>query len=77
MKGFGSVVDENEVFRIVDVVLFLVLLELDWYLLKGLNKGGVVWVEFYDLVDKGVDCFDWVVDLLELYYWLFVLSWLY
>lgn len=77
MKGFGSVADENEVFRTVDAALLLVLLELDRHSPKGLNKGGAVRAELYDLVDKGVDCFDRAVDLLESYHRLFVLSRLY
>ncbi|KAK0392108.1 hypothetical protein NLU13_1606 [Sarocladium strictum] len=77
MKGFGSVADENEVFRTVDAALLVVLLELDQHSPKGLNKGGAVRTELYDLVDKGVDCFDRAADLLESYHRLFVLSRLY
>lgn len=77
MKGFGSVPDENEVSRTVDAALLLVLLELDQHAPKGLNKGGAVRVELNDLVDRGIECFDRAVDLLESYHRLFVLSRLY
>lgn len=76
-KGFGSVADEQEVFRTVDAALLLILLEMDQHSPKGLGKGGTVRSELYDLVDKGVDCFDRAVDLLESYHRLFVLSRLY
>ncbi|KAF4468178.1 TGF beta receptor associated 1 [Fusarium albosuccineum] len=76
-KGFGSVADEREVFHTVDAALLLVLLEIDQRSPKGLGKGGVVRSELYEVVDKGVDCFDRAVDLLESYQRLFVLSRLY
>ncbi len=38
-KGFGSVPDENEVFRTVDAALLAVLLELDQHSSPGLAKG--------------------------------------
>ncbi|KAI5458409.1 hypothetical protein BGZ63DRAFT_406834 [Mariannaea sp. PMI_226] len=76
-KGFGSVADEQEVFRTVDAALLLVLLEIDQHSPKGLGKGGTVRSELYEVVDKGVDCFDRAVDLLESYRRLFVLSRLY
>ncbi|RBQ74972.1 hypothetical protein FVER14953_07380 [Fusarium verticillioides] len=76
-KGFGSVADEREVFHTVDAALLLVLLEIDQHSPKGLGKGGVVRSELYEIVDKGVDCFDRAVDLLESYHRLFVLSRLY
>lgn len=77
MKGFGSVSVENQVFRTVDAALLLVLLELDQLSPKGMNKGGAVRTELYELVDKGVDCFDRAIDLLQSYHRLFVLSRLY
>ncbi|PHH91706.1 hypothetical protein CDD83_10554 [Cordyceps sp. RAO-2017] len=77
MKGFGSVADESEVFRTVDAALLTVLLELDRHLPKGLGKGGAVRNELNDLVDRGVDCFERAVDLLESHHRLFVLSRLY
>ncbi|KAM0438934.1 hypothetical protein ACHAPT_001695 [Fusarium lateritium] len=76
-KGFGSVADEREVFHTVDAALLLVLLEIDQHSPKGLGKGGVVRSELYEVVDKGVDCFDRAVGLLESYRRLFVLSRLY
>lgn len=77
MKGFGSVADENEVFRTVDATLLIVLLELDQRTPRGLSKGGVVRSELNELVDKGVDCFERAVDILESYSRLFILSRLY
>lgn len=77
MKGFGSVADEHEVFNTVDAALLVVLLELDQHSPKGLNKGGAVRAELYKLVDKGVECFDRAVDILESYHRLYVLSRLY
>lgn len=76
-KGFGSVADEREVFRTVDAALLLVLVEIDQHSPKGLGKGGVVRSELYEVVDKGVDCFDRAVSLLESHHRLFVLSRLY
>lgn len=77
MKGFGSVPDENEVFRTVDAALLICLLELDRRSSQGLANGGAVRSELNELVDKGVDCFDRAVDILESYHRLFVLSRLY
>lgn len=77
MKGFASVADESEVFRTVDAALLTVLLELDRHAPKGLGKGGPVRSELNELVDRGVDCFDRAVDLLESYHRLFILSRLY
>ncbi|KAF9870819.1 hypothetical protein CkaCkLH20_11718 [Colletotrichum karsti] len=77
-KGFGSVADESEVFRTVDAALLLILLELDQNSPKGLaKKSSSVRSELYDVVDKGVDCFDRAAGLLETYHRLFVLSRLY
>jgi hypothetical protein len=76
MKGFGSVPDESEVFRTVDATLLIVLLELAQRT-QGTKIGGSVRSELNDLVDKGVDCFDRAVDILESYRRLFVLSRLY
>ena len=77
MKGFGSVSDEHEVFKTVDAALLLVLLELDQQAPKELGHSSAVRSELNELVDKGVDCFDRAVDLLESYHRLFVLSRLY
>ncbi|KAK5627321.1 hypothetical protein RRF57_003036 [Xylaria bambusicola] len=76
-KGFGSVPDENEVFRTVDAALLAVLLELDRYSPPGLAKTRSVRTELYELVDSGVDCFDRAETLIESYHRLFVLSRLY
>ncbi|KAF4582957.1 hypothetical protein GQ602_006101 [Ophiocordyceps camponoti-floridani] len=77
MKGFGSVADESQVFQTVDAALLTILLQLDQDSPKGLGKGGVVRSELNDVVDKGVECFDRAVDLLESYHRLFILSRLY
>ncbi|KAK8058694.1 hypothetical protein PG994_009142 [Apiospora phragmitis] len=76
-KGFGSVQDENEVFRTVDAALLAILLELDKKSPPGLPKGRTVRSELYELVDTGVDCFDRAETLIESYHRLFVLSRLY
>ncbi|KAI1853543.1 hypothetical protein JX266_001527 [Neoarthrinium moseri] len=76
-KGFGSIPDENEVFRTVDAALLAVLLELDQHSPPGLAKGKSVRADLYDLVDNGVDCFDRAETLIESYHRLFVLSRLY
>lgn len=76
-KGFGSVANENEVFRSVDAALMVVLLELDRSSPPGLPKGKTVRGELYDLVDHGVDCFERAIALLESHHRLFVLSRLY
>ncbi|RDA89006.1 hypothetical protein CP532_0666 [Ophiocordyceps camponoti-leonardi (nom. inval.)] len=77
MKGFGSVADEKQVFRTVDAALLTVLLQLDQDSPKGLGKGGAVRSELNEVVDKGVECFDRAVDLLEAHRRLFILSRLY
>ncbi|KFA78099.1 hypothetical protein S40288_05685 [Stachybotrys chartarum IBT 40288] len=77
MKGFGSVSDETEVFRTVDAALLLVLLELDQDRPRGLGRGAQIRSELFEVADKGVDCFDRAVDLLESYHRLYVLSRLY
>ncbi|RCI14039.1 hypothetical protein L249_8193 [Ophiocordyceps polyrhachis-furcata BCC 54312] len=77
MKGFGSVADEKQVFRTVDAALLTVLLQLDQDSPKWLGKGGAVRSELNDVVDKGVECFDRAVDLLESHRRLFTLSRLY
>lgn len=77
MKGMPSISDESEVFRTVDAALLLVLLELDKESSKGASKGGMVRKDLNALVDKGVDCFERAVDLLERYHRLYILSRLY
>lgn len=76
-KGMASTANESEIFRTVDAALLVVLLELDKTSPQGLAKTGSVRSELYELVDKGVECFDRAVDLLESYHRLFVLSRLY
>lgn len=76
-KGFGSVADENEVFRSVDASLLVVLLQLDKQSPKGPARDGVLRSELHDLVDHGMDCFDRAVSILESYHRLFILSRLY
>ncbi|KAI1505869.1 hypothetical protein F5X99DRAFT_366377 [Biscogniauxia marginata] len=73
-KGFGSIADENEVFRTVDAALLAVLLELDQHSPPGIAKGRSIRAELYELVDTGVDCFDRAETLIESYHRLFVLS---
>ncbi|KAI1205938.1 uncharacterized protein F4807DRAFT_247349 [Annulohypoxylon truncatum] len=76
-KGFGSIPDENEVFRTVDAALLAVLLELDQHSNPGPAKARSVRAELYELVDTGVDCFNRAVTLVESYHRLYVLSRLY
>jgi hypothetical protein len=77
-KGFGSIANENEVFRSVDAALLIVLLELDKSTPPGSNPApGTVRAELYALVDKGVDSFESAVSHLEAYHRLYVLSRLY
>lgn len=76
-KGLASTGNEGEVFKTVDAALLVVLLELDKDTVPGVGKNGSIRSELYELVDKGVDCFDRAVDLLESYHRLFILSRLY
>jgi len=76
-KGFGSIANENEVFRSVDAALLVVLLELDKASPSGPVQGRSVRADLYDLVDNGVDCFERAISLLESHHRLFVLSRLY
>jgi hypothetical protein len=76
-KGFGSVANENEVFRSVDAALLIVLLQLDKTSPPGPPAKRSIRFELYDLVDNGVDCFERAISLLELHDRLFVLSRLY
>lgn len=76
-KGMASTANEGEIYRTVDAALLMVLLELDNNSPKGPAKSGSVRSELNELVDKGVDCFDRAVDLLESYHRLYVLSRLY
>ncbi|KAI1462443.1 hypothetical protein F4805DRAFT_134029 [Annulohypoxylon moriforme] len=76
-KGFGSIPDENEVFRTVDAALLAVLLELDQHSTPGPAKAKSVRADLYELVDTGVDCFNRAETLVESYHRLYVLSRLY
>lgn len=76
-KGFGSIANENEVFRSVDAALLVVLLLLDKASPSGPVQARSVRAELYELVDTGVDCFERAISLLESYHRLFVLSRLY
>jgi len=77
-KGFGSIADEHEVFQTVDAAFLQVLLILDQDSPRGLSRSAnSVRAELNELVDKGIDCFDRAVDLLEQHHRLYVLSRLY
>jgi vacuolar protein sorting-associated protein 3 len=76
-KGFGSVANENEVFRSVDAALLLVLLQLDKSAPQDPRKRKALRGELYDLVDHGVDCFERAITLLESHHRLYLLSRLY
>lgn len=76
-KGFGSVANENEVFRSVDAALLVVLLHLDKSSPRGPPKAKSLRTDLYDLVDHGVDCFERAIFLLESHHRLYVLSRLY
>lgn len=76
-KGFGSVANENEVFRSVDAALLRVLLQLDKSSPPGPPKPKSVRADLHALVDYGVDCFERAVSLLESHHRLFILSRLY
>jgi vacuolar protein sorting-associated protein 3 len=75
-KGFGSVADENEVFRSIDAALLVVLLQLDKISVKGPAKAKIR-SELNTLVDHGIDCFERAISILEAYHRLYVLSRLY
>jgi hypothetical protein len=76
-KGFGSVGNEQEIFRSVDAALLSVLLQLDKSSPPGHARGKSIRADLYDLVDHGVDCFDRAVSILESHNRLYVLSRLY
>lgn len=76
-KGFGSVANENEVFRSVDAALLIVLLQLDRSTPPGSPKGRTLRLELYELVDHGVDCFERAISILESHHRLYILSRLY
>jgi hypothetical protein len=76
-KGFGSIANENEVFRSVDAALLIVLLQLDRSSPPGPPRANSVRFDLYELVDRGVDCFERAISLLESHHRLFILSRLY
>ncbi|KAF7187629.1 Transforming growth factor-beta receptor-associated protein 1 [Pseudocercospora fuligena] len=76
-KGFGSVADEANVFRSVDAALIHVLLLLDQDTPRGPASAGSTRAELNDVVDRGVDCFDRAIELLEEHHRLYILSRLY
>ncbi|KAI5367774.1 Putative vacuolar sorting protein 39/Transforming growth factor beta receptor-associated domain 2 [Septoria linicola] len=76
-KGFGSVADEAHVFKTVDAALLHVLLLLDQNSPRGAALPGSIRTELYGVVDKGVDCYERAVELLEQHQRLYVLSRLY
>lgn len=76
-KGFGSIADETQVFHTVDAALLHVLLLLDSRSPSGPATPGSVRAELNDVVDRGVDCFDRAVALLETFHRLYILSRLY
>jgi len=73
-KGFGSIADETEVFQTVDAALLRILLIQDTGVTSRPSKPSPEKIELYALVDSGVDCFDRAIELLDQYYYLFVLS---
>lgn len=76
-KGFGSIANENEVFRSVDAALLVVLLHLDKSSPSGPAPLHTLRAELNELVDHGVDCFERAITLLESHHRLYVLSRLY
>lgn len=76
-KGFGSVADEDLVFKTVDAALLYVLLLLDRKSPRGSAAHGSLRAELYKVVDGGVYCFDRAVQLFEQFQRLYVLSRLY
>lgn len=76
-KGFGSVLDEREVFLTVDAVLLSVLLRLDSPMTADETVKTAAHVELYSLVDSGLDCYERAVQILEEHKRLYLLSWLY
>ncbi|KAB8437416.1 hypothetical protein FH972_025094 [Carpinus fangiana] len=76
-KGFGSIEDESNIFKSVDAALLHVLLILDEDTPQGPAQEGSVRQELNAVVDKGVDCFERAVELLEKFQRLYVLSRLY
>lgn len=76
-KGFGSIADEEEVFRTVDAALLRVLLQLDLQSPKGPAALSSIRAELNAFIDSGVSCFDRAVLILEESQRLYILSRLY
>lgn len=76
-KGFGSIVDEKEVFESVDAALLHLMLLLDCTTPPGPAIKGSVRADLTLLVDQGVDCWHRAIELLESFKRLYVLSRLY
>lgn len=76
-KGFGSVSDEVHVFKTVDLALLHVLLILDEDSPRVHATEGSIRRELNIVVDRGVDCFDEAIVLLEHFQRLYILSRLY
>ncbi|KAK3716982.1 hypothetical protein LTR37_006037 [Vermiconidia calcicola] len=76
-KGFGSIADEEQVFKSVDAALLHILLMLDQNSPRGPATAGSVRAELNVVVDRGVDCFDRAVELFEQFDRLYMLSRLY
>lgn len=76
-KGFGSIPNETDVFRSVDIALLIVLLELDKSSPKAPARKNSIRAELNELVDHGMDSFDKAISLLESHHRLYVLSRLY
>ena len=76
-KGFGSIMDEAEVFATVDAALLHVLLYQDQQSSLGPGASASVRAELYSIVDYNINCFDRAIELLEEYRRLYVLSRLY
>ncbi|KAI4127076.1 MAG: hypothetical protein LQ338_003395 [Usnochroma carphineum] len=76
-KGFGSIADEVEVFQSVDAALLHLLLYQEGLQSSKSGIPSAARAELYSLVDRGMDCFERAIVLLEQYQRLYVLSRLY
>lgn len=76
-KGFGSVEDEKNVFQSIDAALLHILLVLDQSSPRGPALPGSIRAELNELVDRGLDCYERAVELLERFDRLYMLSRLY
>ncbi|KAK3725357.1 hypothetical protein LTR37_000327 [Vermiconidia calcicola] len=76
-KGFGSIADEEHVFKSVDAAILHILLMLDQNSPRGPATAGSVRAELNVVVDRGLDCFDRAVELFEQFDRLYMLSRLY